>query len=205
MTPAYSATLLSWVESGGVYVVASLRGGGEEGEQWHRAGMLGHKQNVFDDFHACAEHLLATGWATPELLACSGGSNGGLLVGAAITQRPDLFRAAVCSAPLLDMVRYEHFGLGTTWNEEYGTAADPEQLAWLVAYSPYHHVRDGVPLPGHAVHRLRRRHAGRPAARAQAVRRTPACRPRGGSRAVPRGARRRPRCTGPEPHRGPVR
>ena len=95
--------------------------------------MLGHKQNVFDDFHAAAEWLVAEGWTTPDQLAISGGSNGGLLVGAALTQRPELFAAVVCSAPLLDMVRYERFGLGATWNVEYGTADDPEQLGWLLA------------------------------------------------------------------------
>jgi prolyl oligopeptidase len=145
--PGYSAGILSWVEAGGVYAVAQLRGGGEEGEDWHRAGMLGTKQNVFDDFHAAAEHLVAAGWTTPDQLAISGGSNGGLLVGAALTQRPDLYRAVVCSAPLLDMVRYELFGMGATWAEEYGTAADPEQLGWLLGYSPYHHVSDGTAYP----------------------------------------------------------
>jgi prolyl oligopeptidase len=145
--PGYSAGILSWVEAGGVYAVAQLRGGGEEGEQWHRDGMLAHKQNVFDDFHCAAEHLVKTGWTTPEQLAISGGSNGGLLVGAALTQRPDLYRAVVCSAPLLDMVRYELFGLGATWAEEYGTAADPEQLGWLLGYSPYHHVVEGTAYP----------------------------------------------------------
>ncbi|MCL3860329.1 prolyl oligopeptidase family protein [Actinotalea sp. K2] len=138
LEPAYSATALAWVEAGGVHVVANLRGGGEEGEDWHRAGMRAHKQNVFDDFHAAAEHLVAHGWTTPDRLAVWGGSNGGLLVGAAVTQRPDLFAAAVCSAPLLDMVRYQHFGLGVTWTEEYGDAADPEELGWLLGYSPYH-------------------------------------------------------------------
>jgi prolyl oligopeptidase len=147
LTPAYSATTLAWVEAGGVYVVANLRGGSEEGEDWHRAGMLDKKQNVFDDFHAAAEKLIADGWTTAEQLAIAGGSNGGLLVGAAITQRPDLFAAAVCSAPLLDMVRYEKFGLGQTWNVEYGSAGDPEQFEWLYAYSPYHGVRDGVAYP----------------------------------------------------------
>jgi prolyl oligopeptidase len=147
MTPGYSAGILAWVEAGGVYVVANLRGGGEEGEDWHRAGMLAHKQNVFDDFSAAAEHLVATGWTTSAQLSISGGSNGGLLVGAAITQRPELFAAAVCSAPLLDMVRYELFGLGATWAGEYGTAADPEQLGWLLAYSPYHHVTEGTAYP----------------------------------------------------------
>ncbi len=148
LTPGYSSTVLAWVEAGGVYAIAGLRGGSEEGEDWHRAGMLGRRQNVFDDFHAAAEKLIADGWTTREQLGIYGGSNGGLLVGAAITQRPDLYAAAVCSAPLLDMVRYEQFGLGETWNTEYGTAADAEQLGWLVSYSPYHHVTKGVPYPG---------------------------------------------------------
>ncbi|MBO3750974.1 S9 family peptidase [Streptosporangiaceae bacterium NEAU-GS5] len=147
MSPGYSASILTWVEAGGSYAIANLRGGGEEGERWHRDGMLAHKQNVFDDFHAAAEHLIATGVTTHEQLGVSGGSNGGLLVGAAITQRPELFAAAVCSAPLLDMVRYERFGLGATWNVEYGSADVPEEFAWLWAYSPYHHVRDGVEYP----------------------------------------------------------
>jgi prolyl oligopeptidase len=147
LTPAYTASILAWVEAGGVYAIASLRGGGEEGEAWHRAGMREGKQHVFDDFYAAAERLITDGWTTPRQLAISGGSNGGLLVGAAITQRPDLYAAAICSAPLLDMVRYERFGLGETWNDEYGTAADPEQLGWLLSYSPYHHVRDGTSYP----------------------------------------------------------
>jgi prolyl oligopeptidase len=147
MRPGYAATILAWVERGGVYAIAALRGGGDEGESWHRAGMRAAKQNVFDDFHAAAEKLIADGWTTRDQLGISGGSNGGLLVGAAITQRPDLYGAAVCSAPLLDMVRYERFGLGETWNDEYGTADDPEQLGWLLSYSPYHRVRDGVSYP----------------------------------------------------------
>jgi prolyl oligopeptidase len=147
LTPAYSAGLLAWVEAGGVYAIANLRGGSEEGEQWHRAGMRQHKQNVFDDFHAAAERLVADGWTSSDRLAISGGSNGGLLVGAAMTQRPELYAAVVCSAPLLDMVRYERFGLGATWSDEYGSAAVPEELSWLLAYSPYHHVRDGVDYP----------------------------------------------------------
>jgi prolyl oligopeptidase len=147
LTPAYSAQVLSWVEAGGVYVVAGLRGGSEEGEEWHRAGMRERKQNVFDDFAAAAENLIAGGWTTAEQLAIMGGSNGGLLVGASVTQRPELFAAVVCSAPLLDMVRYELFGLGETWNDEYGTAADPEELGWLLGYSPYHHVQAGISYP----------------------------------------------------------
>ncbi len=145
--PAYSPSALAWVEAGGRYAVVSLRGGSEEGEQWHLAGNRGRKQNVFDDFHAAADTLVASGDTTPEQLAIQGGSNGGLLVGAALTQRPQLYRAAVCSAPLLDMVRYEEFSLGRTWNDEYGTAADPDELRWLLSYSPYHHVSDGVRYP----------------------------------------------------------
>ena len=147
LTPGYSATVLAWVEAGGVYAVANIRGGGEEGEDWHRAGMLGNKQNVFDDFHSAAEWLIARGWTTAKQLSISGGSNGGLLVGAALVQRPDLYNAVVCAAPLLDMVRFEQSGLGATWNVEYGSAEVPEELDWLLAYSPYHHVRVGVDYP----------------------------------------------------------
>jgi prolyl oligopeptidase len=146
-TPGYSANILAWVEAGGVYAVAGLRGGSEEGEEWHRAGMLDRKQNVFDDFHAAAEYLIESGVTSSSRLAVWGGSNGGLLVGAAVTQRPDLFTAAVCSAPLLDMVRYERFKIGETWNVEYGSAAKPEELGWLLGYSPYHRVRDDVAYP----------------------------------------------------------
>jgi prolyl oligopeptidase len=146
-TPGYSPSILAWVEAGGMYAVAGLRGGSEEGEEWHRAGMLDRKQNVFDDFHAAAEYLTAQGITAPDRLALWGGSNGGLLVGAAVTQRPELMRAAVCSAPLLDMVRYERFKIGETWNVEYGSASRPEELGWLLGYSPYHRVRDGVDYP----------------------------------------------------------
>jgi prolyl oligopeptidase len=145
--PYYSPMALAWVLAGGVWALASLRGGAEEGEQWHRAGMRERKQNTFDDFHAAGDELVARGWTTPEQLAIVGGSNGGLLVGAALTQRPSAYRAVVCSAPLLDMVRYERFLLGRTWNDEYGTADDPEELGWLLSYSPYHHVRSGVIYP----------------------------------------------------------
>jgi prolyl oligopeptidase len=147
LSPSYSATIGAWVEQGGVYAIANLRGGSEEGEAWHRAGMREHKQNVFDDFAAAAEHLIEAGWTRPDRLAISGGSNGGLLVGASLTQRPELFRAVVCSAPLLDMVRYERFGLGVTWNDEYGRADDPVEFGWLYAYSPYHHVVQGTAYP----------------------------------------------------------
>ena len=147
LTPGYSAQALAWVAAGGVWVVANLRGGSEHGEQWHRAGMRERKQNVFDDFAAAGEHLVAEGWTTHGQLAVMGGSNGGLLVGVTLTQRPDLAAAVVCSAPLLDMVRYERFGLGRTWNDEYGTADDPVELGWLLAYSPYHAVREGTRYP----------------------------------------------------------
>jgi prolyl oligopeptidase len=147
MSPAYSSTVVTWVEQGGVYVLTNLRGGSEYGEDWHRDGMREHKQHVFDDFLAVAEWLVAEGYTSPARLAISGGSNGGLLVGAALTQRPDLFRAVLCSAPLLDMVRYEKFGLGVTWNDEYGRADDPTELGWLLGYSPYHRVVDGTAYP----------------------------------------------------------
>lgn len=147
MSPGYGPTILSWVEAGGVYAIACLRGGSEEGEWWHRDGMLGKKQNVFDDFIAAAEWLIGNQWTTPAQLAISGGSNGGLLVGAVMTQRPDLFAAVNCSAPLLDMIRYEKFGLGATWNVEYGSAGVAEEFGWLHGYSPLHHVHEGVAYP----------------------------------------------------------
>ena len=147
MSPGYSATALAWVEAGGVWVVACLRGGGEEGEAWHRDGMRAVKQHTFDDFHAVADALLDDGWTAPGQLAASGGSNGGLLVGAALTQRPSTFAAVLCAAPLLDMVRYQRHGLGVTWSEEYGDAADPEELGWLLGYSPYHAVTPGTRYP----------------------------------------------------------
>jgi prolyl oligopeptidase len=145
MEPSYSAAALAWVQSGGVWAVAQLRGGSEEGEAWHRAGMRGQKQNVFADFEAAARHLRTSGRAGK--LGIYGGSNGGLLVGAAVTREPGLYDAVVCSAPLLDMVRYELFGLGATWNDEYGTAEDPEELGWLLGYSPVHAVKEAVAYP----------------------------------------------------------
>jgi prolyl oligopeptidase len=145
--PAYTASALAWVAAGGRYAMVSLRGGGEEGEDWHLAGNRGNKQNVFDDLHAAAAALIDAGDTTADQLAIMGGSNGGLLVGAALTQRPARYRAVVCSAPLLDMVRYEEFSLGRTWNDEYGTADDPVELGWLLSYSPYHHVTDCTEYP----------------------------------------------------------
>lgn len=146
-TPVYNPEVVAWVEAGGVYAVAHVRGGGEEGADWHRAGTRARKQKSVDDFHAAAEALCRQGWTTPSRLVISGESNGGLLVGAALTQRPGLYRAAVCAAPVLDMVRYEHFGLGASWTSEYGSVAVPEELGWVLAYSPYHHVSEGTDYP----------------------------------------------------------
>ncbi len=146
-TPFYMPSVYPWLEQGGVYAIANLRGGGEYGEDWHRAGMLGSKQNVFDDFIAAGEYLVSAGYTRPERLGISGGSNGGLLVGAALTQRPDLFKAVVCGVPLLDMLRYHKFLIGALWVAEYGSADDPEQFEWLHAYSPYHQVQPGTAYP----------------------------------------------------------
>lgn len=147
LTPGYSSSILAWVEAGGVWVIANLRGGSEEGEGWHRDGMRDRKQHTFDDFHAAAAWLIDDGVTSADQLAVMGGSNGGLLVGAALTQHPERYAAVSCSAPLLDMVRYEHFGLGRTWNDEYGRADDPAELEWLLGYSPYHHVAPGTAYP----------------------------------------------------------
>ena len=146
-TPAFAGSTAAWVEAGGLYVVANLRGGAEFGERWHRAGMLGNKQNVFDDLVAAAEALISTGWTAPAHLGISGGSNGGLLVGAAMTQRPDLFAGVVCAVPLLDMLRYQHFLIARFWIAEYGSADDPVQYRWLRAYSPYHNTHSGRRYP----------------------------------------------------------
>jgi prolyl oligopeptidase len=146
-TPVYAAGAAAWVEAGGLFALPNLRGGGEYGETWHRAGMLAKKQNVFDDFHAAAESLIERGWTDAGHLAISGGSNGGLLVGAALTQRPELFAAVSCAVPLLDMLRYQNFRIARFWIAEYGSAEDPKQAEWLVRYSPYHNVRAGVRYP----------------------------------------------------------
>jgi len=147
MTPAFSRSLLLWLERGGVVAIPNIRGGGEYGEAWHQGGMLGHKQNSFDDFIAAAEWLMRERYTRPERLAAAGGSNGGLLMGAVLTQRPELFGAVVIQVPLLDMLRYHRFLIARLWIPEYGSAEDPEQFRWLRAYSPYHHVRDGVRYP----------------------------------------------------------
>ena len=147
LTPVFSSKAALWVERGGVYAVPNLRGGGEFGEEWHRAGMLERKQNTFDDFVAAAEWLIAKRYTSASKLAISGGSNGGLLVGAAFTQRPELFAAVVCSYPLLDMVRYHKFLVAGFWVPEYGSSEDPAQFEYIHAYSPYHRVVPGTKYP----------------------------------------------------------
>ena len=147
LTPSFSRTAYLWMEHGGVFAVANLRGGAEFGEDWHRAGMLDKKQNVFDDMIAAAEHLISEKYTDKNHLAIQGGSNGGLLMGAMMTQRPDLFRAVVCQVPLLDMLRYQNFQIAKLWIPEYGTADNAEQFKWLYAYSPYQHVKPGVEYP----------------------------------------------------------
>ena len=147
MTPDFNKTIFPWLDGDGVFAVANLRGGSEFGEDWHRAGMLEKKQNVFDDFLAAAEYLQKEGYTDRDHLAIRGGSNGGLLMGAALTQRPDLFRAVVCQVPLLDMLRYQNFQIAKLWIPEYGSSADPKQFHWLYAYSPYQHVKAGTSYP----------------------------------------------------------
>lgn len=146
-TSNFVASIYPWLERGGIYAVPNLRGGSEYGEAWHQAGMKDKKQNVFDDFAAAAEHLFREGYTRPERLAIAGGSNGGLLVGAAMTQKPEYFAAVLCSVPLLDMVRYHLFGSGKTWISEYGSAENEADFKALYAYSPYHHVRENAKYP----------------------------------------------------------
>jgi prolyl oligopeptidase len=145
--PGYHPELLTWLTAGGAVAIPAVRGGGEEGGEWHRAGSGGQQQNSFDDFHAAAEWLLGEGRTGPGQLGTLGASNGGLLVAGAAVQRPELYQAVVADAPLLDMVRYELSGLGPLWVAEYGTASDPEQLGWLLGYSPYHNVRPATAYP----------------------------------------------------------
>ncbi len=146
-TPSFNRSTYLWMEHGGIFAVANLRGGAEFGEDWHRAGMLEKKQNVFEDFIAAGEFLIAEKYTDKDHLAIQGGSNGGLLMGAMITQRPDLFRAVVCQVPLLDMLRYQNFQIAKLWIPEYGSADDAKQFEWLYAYSPYHHVKPGQEYP----------------------------------------------------------
>jgi prolyl oligopeptidase len=148
MTPLFSPTRLAWLEQGGIYAQAALRGGSEYGEAWHQAGMLARKQTVFDDFIAAAEWLIAHDYTSPQQLAIEGRSNGGLLVAACLTQRPDLFGAVHCAVPVIDMLRYHKFTAGRYWISEYGNAeADREQFDFLLAYSPLHNVRPGTAYP----------------------------------------------------------
>jgi prolyl oligopeptidase len=144
---AYSSFPYPWLEAGGVYAVANLRGGGEYGKAWHDAGKGAKKQNVFDDFHAAAEYLIAEKWTSAKKLGIRGGSNGGLLMGVALAQRPELFGAVVCAVPLLDMERYHLYGSGKTWIPEYGDPEKPDELAVISAYSPYQHVKAGTSYP----------------------------------------------------------
>jgi prolyl oligopeptidase len=174
-TPFYQATAIVWAERGGIFADANLRGGGEFGEDWHRAGMFGKKQTVFDDFISAAEFLIASKYTSSSKLAIDGTSNGGLLVGAAMTQRPDLFRAVVCGYPLLDMLRYQKFFEAPYWVSEYGSTDNPDQFAYLYAYSPYHRVVNGTKYPsalfvtGDGDTRVAPLHARKMAARLQAA------------------------------------
>ncbi|MDG1571579.1 prolyl oligopeptidase family serine peptidase [Robiginitalea sp. M366] len=148
LTPSFNTANAVWMEQGGVYAVPNIRGGGEYGKQWHDAGTQLQKQNVFDDFIAAAEYLIAEGYTSPEYLAIRGGSNGGLLVGAVMTQRPDLMQVALPAVGVLDMLRYHTFTAGAGWSYDYGTAADsPEMFEYLKGYSPLHNVQEGVSYP----------------------------------------------------------
>jgi len=147
LTPQFSSIAAWWTEHGGVFVQPNLRGGGEFGESWHRAGMFEKKQNVFDDFIAAAEWLIQNKYTNPSKLAIQGGSNGGLLMGAMMTQRPDLFGAIICGAPLLDMLRFQKMSVGSWWTAEYGSADDAKQFPYLLKYSPYQNVHKGTKYP----------------------------------------------------------
>ncbi len=146
-TPYFSQSLTLWLEKGGVFALPNIRGGGEYGEQWHQAGMLDKKQNTFDDFIAAAEYLFRESYTSPEKLVIAGGSNGGLLIGAVVTQRPDICKAAICEVPLLDMIRYQKLLIAQLWIPEYGCSDNPEQFKYLYAYSPYHHVKKWTKYP----------------------------------------------------------
>ncbi len=147
LTPSFSVSFAAWLDRGGVLAVANLRGGGEYGKSWHDAGRLERKQNVFDDFAACARWLVSSGWSAPRRTAISGGSNGGLLVGASITQHPELFGAAVAEVGVLDMLRFHLFTIGWAWKSDYGDPDAPEQFEWLRAYSPLHNLAPGTCYP----------------------------------------------------------
>jgi prolyl oligopeptidase len=145
--PGFKAEFLAWMERGGLLAVAVLRGGGEFGKAWHDAGRLANKQNVFDDFAACLRWLAASGWTSPERIGISGRSNGGLLVGAVLTQHPELFGAAIAEVGVMDMLRFDQFTIGWGWTSDFGSPQVPEQFEWLRAYSPLHNIRPGVAYP----------------------------------------------------------
>jgi prolyl oligopeptidase len=146
--PRFGVVNAVWMEQGGVYALAGIRGGGEYGEEWHKAGTILNKQNVFDDFIAAAEYLVDQGYTSPEFLAIRGGSNGGLLVGAVMTQRPDLMKVALPAVGVLDMLRYHTFTAGAGWSYDYGTSGDsPEMFEYLKGYSPLHNIEQGVAYP----------------------------------------------------------
>ena len=147
LMPSFSVSMLSWMEMGGVYAMPNLRGGGEYGEEWHRAGTKLQKQNVFDDFIAAAEWLIASQYTRPEKLAIAGGSNGGLLVGACMTQRPELYAAALPAVGVMDMLRFHKFTIGWAWTSDYGSSDNAEEFKALRAYSPLHNLKPGVRYP----------------------------------------------------------
>jgi prolyl oligopeptidase len=147
MTPHWSPAWAWWLEQGGWFAVPNLRGGGEYGEAWHEQAMFEKKQNVFDDWFAAAEYLIANKYTSPQHFAITGRSNGGLLMGASITQRPDLFSAVLCGYPLLDMLRYQKFKVGSYWTTEYGSAENEKQFPYLLKYSPYQNVKPGTSYP----------------------------------------------------------
>lgn len=176
-TPWFSASYSYLLDKGIILGVPNIRGGGEYGEEWHRAGMLENKQNVYDDFIAAAEWLIDNKYTNPDRLAIRGGSNGGLLVGAVMVQRPDLFKVVMCGVPLLDMIRYHHFLIARFWIPEYGSSEDPEQFQYLLKYSPYHNIKQGVSYPatlltaGESDGRVHPLHARKMAAALQAANR----------------------------------